>query len=71
MTTESDSNQVKIEINKQRRWWHDRRVRTIGISFTVLLLLAIALSLLLEFAILAPKESHSTTTTTTQPPGKF
>ncbi len=71
MNTTIESNQFGIEINNQRKWWHDRRVKIAGISCTVLLFVVIAFSLLLQFAILAPKESRSTTTTTIQPPGKF
>lgn len=71
MNTNSEFNQLDIEINEQRRWWHDRRIQIIGISFTIVLLLAISLSLVLGLVILAPKESHSTTTTTTQPTSNF
>jgi hypothetical protein len=71
MGTNNVFNQFHMETNTQSKWWHHRWVKIIGISFIILIILTISLSLLLEFAILTPKQSYTTTTTTTQPPGEF
>lgn len=70
MDTNRSFIQLDIENKKQPKWWHHRWIKIGGISFTVLIILAISLSMLLNFVTLAPK-SYSTITTTTQPPGEF
>ena len=71
MDIQSESNQLVIESNKRPKWWYHRRVKIIGISSTVLIILAVSLTVILEFSIRSSKRSYSTTTTTTQAPGKL
>ncbi|CAF4997998.1 unnamed protein product, partial [Rotaria sp. Silwood1] len=49
------------------KWWHHRWAKIIFISFIVLTILAVTLSLVLKFAVFRPKKSEITTTTTTPP----
>ncbi|CAF4415375.1 unnamed protein product [Rotaria sp. Silwood2] len=51
--------------NRPRKWWHHRWFKIICISFIILTIFAVTLSLLLKFVILAPKKPDSITTTTT------
>jgi flagellar basal body-associated protein FliL len=74
-----------VENNGAQKWWHNRRIRIIGISFIVVAIIAVVLSLVLTLAIPASKKPEATTTTTpgpltistpqrttsTQQPGKF
>jgi hypothetical protein len=51
--------------NRLRKWWRHRWIKIICISFIVLTVLVISLTLLLKFDILAPRKPGSITTTTT------
>ncbi|CAF3417347.1 unnamed protein product [Rotaria sp. Silwood1] len=51
------------ENNGPHKWWHHRWAKIIGISFIVLIIFAVTLSLVLKFAILIPKEPATTTAT--------
>ncbi|CAF1464998.1 unnamed protein product [Adineta ricciae] len=71
MDIHSESNQLVTETSKQSKWWHHRRAKIIGISFTVLIILSISLILILEFSIRSTKKPYITTTTTAQTFGKI
>jgi hypothetical protein len=47
-----------------RKWWRQRWVKIICVSFIVLTIFAVTLSLMLKFIILAPLETEITATTT-------
>lgn len=49
---------------KSHQWWQHRRAKIIGVSVLLLVLVVITLSLILKFAILAPKKPKTTTSTT-------
>jgi ABC-type Fe3+ transport system permease subunit len=51
--------------NGRRKWWHRRWVKIICISFIVLTILAVTLSLVLKFAILKSKKPETTDNTAT------
>ncbi len=47
--------------NRTHKWWQHRWVAIIGISFLILAISGVAVSLVLKFIILAPKDPTTTT----------
>ena len=55
------------ENNGPRKWWHHRWAKIIGISLIILIIVAVTLSLVLKFVILAPTKPETTATIVTLP----
>ncbi len=69
MKYSTNNNEAAVELitenNGTRKWCYYHRIKVIGVTFIVLTLSAITMSLLLQYVIFAPREPETTTILTT------